>query len=92
MPLVRATRAATLKAAAISNNRISGTAEYGVLALEGAQECTIAGNDMSAFTPSVANVGLYGAGTHDNQVTGDAGVYVEADGADDNTVTGYTAK
>ena len=56
--------------AQISNNRISGTATYGVLSLDGAQNCTIADNDMSAFTPSVAHVGLYGAGTHDNEVTG----------------------
>ena len=81
---------ATLKDAEISNNRISGTAEYGVLSLDGAQNCTIADNDMTAFTPSVANVGLYGENTHDNQVTGADGVYVEADGAHDNTVTGYT--
>ena len=81
---------AILKDAVISNNRISGMAEYGVLSLDGAQNCTIADNDMADFTPSVANVGLYGENTHDNQVTGAAGVYVEADRTHDNTVTGYT--
>lgn len=83
---------AILKNAEISNNHISGTARYGVLSLDGAQNCKIADNDMTGFTPSVANVGLYGANTHHNEVKGAAGVYVEADGAHDNTVTGYTAK
>jgi hypothetical protein len=81
-----------LKGAQISNNRISGTARYGVLSLDGAQNCMIADNDMSAFTPSEAHVGLYGINTHSNQVTGATGVYEEAEGAHDNTVTGYTPK
>ena len=33
---------AILKDAVISNNRISGTAKYGVLSLDGAQNCPIA--------------------------------------------------
>lgn len=83
---------ATLKDAQISNNQISGTAQYGVLARDGAQHCTITDNDMSAFTPSVAHVGLYGENTHANTVTGAAGVYEQAQGAHDNTITGYTPK
>lgn len=50
---------------------------------------TITDNDMSAFTPSVAHVGLYGEKTFDNMVTG-VGTYAQAEGAHDNTVTGYT--
>lgn len=83
---------ATLNDSTISGNRISGTARYGVLTLDGAQNCMIADNDMSAFTPSEAHVGLYGENTHHNQVTGAAGVYAEADGAHDNTVSGYTTQ
>lgn len=83
---------ATLNDSEISGNRISGTARYGVLALDGAQNCTIANNDMSSLTPSVAHVGLYGTNTYSNTVTGAAGSYEQADGAHDNTVTGYTSK
>lgn len=81
-----------LNGAEISHNHISGTARYGVLSLDSAQHCTIADNDMSALTPSVAHIGLYGENTHFNMVSGAAGVYEEAEGAHDNTVTGYTAK
>lgn len=83
---------AILKNAEISGNRISGTARYGVLSLDGAQNCKIADNDMSDLTPSIAHVGLYGANTYSNTVTGADGVYEQADGAHDNTVTGYTPK
>lgn len=83
--------AATLKQAEIRDNHISGTALYGILSEEGAEGCTITDNDMSAFTPSVAHVGLYGEKTHDNQVTG-IGTYEQAAGAHDNTVIGFTAK
>lgn len=83
---------ATLRGAELSHNQISGTARYGVLTYDGAQHCTIADNDMSALTPSVAHIGLYGEKTSANTVTGVAGVYEEAQGAHDNTVTGYTAK
>ncbi|MCE7985210.1 MAG: hypothetical protein DYG89_28900 [Caldilinea sp. CFX5] len=82
---------ATLKQAAIRDNRISGTARYGILSEEGAEGCMITNNDMSALAPSVAHVGLYGEKSHDNQVTG-AGSYEQAGGAHDNVVTGFTAK
>jgi hypothetical protein len=84
--------AAILKNAQISNNRISGTARYGILTQDGAQNCMITSNDMAALRPSLAHVGLYGENTYSNTVTGATGVYEEAAGAHDNTVTGYTPK
>jgi hypothetical protein len=74
----------------IRNNRIRGSARYGVLAPEGAQYCSIFGNNMATFVPSVAHIGLYGPDTHDNVVRGYSGVVIEADGAYNNRITGYT--
>jgi len=79
-----------LNGAEIRNNRIRGSARYGVLAPEGAQYCNIFGNNMATFAPSVAHIGLYGPDTHDNVVRGYSGVVIEADGAYNNRITGYT--
>jgi hypothetical protein len=79
-----------LNGAEIRNNRIRGDANYGLLSVGGAHDCSIFGNNMATFVPSVAHIGFYGSGTHDNTVRGYSGVVDEADGAYDNYITGYT--
>ena len=77
-----------LTGAEIRNNRIRGTARYGILSVDGAQYCKIFGNKLARFEPSVAHIGFYGPGTHDNTVRGYTGVVIEADGAYNNHFTG----
>jgi hypothetical protein len=79
-----------LNGAEIRNNRIRGAANYGLLSVGGAQNCRMLGNNLATFAPTVAQVGLYGVGTHDNTMRGYSGVVIEADGAYSNRVTGYT--
>lgn len=79
-----------LNGAEVRDNQISGTAQYGLLADEGAQNCKMVGNDMRGLTTHVATIGLYGPHTFGNTAAGE-GTYIEDDGAHDNTVTGYVA-
>ena len=77
-----------LNGAEVHDNLISGTAQYGLLANEGAKNCKMVDNDMRGLTTSMATVGLYGAHTYGNAAAGD-GTYIEAEGAHDNAITGY---
>ncbi len=79
-----------LNGAKVRNNKIRGYADYGLLSVNGARYCNIFGNTLATFMPSVAHIGFYGSGTHDNTVRGYSGVVDVADGAYNNYITGYT--
>jgi hypothetical protein len=80
----------SLSGAVVKANRIEGDTKYGIFSVHGAQNCVLSGNNMTALTPEVAHVGLYGPAVHDNVLRGSSGVVDEAEGAHDNLITGYT--
>lgn len=53
----------TLNQAEIVENLVTGSAEYGMVSTDGAQNCEIADNDMSGFVATVAETGPYGEQT-----------------------------
>ena len=77
---------AILRGAEISDNRITGTANYGIVSTEGAQYNKILANDMTGFVPEIANIGLYGTETHQNFLRGDLGTVDQGEGAEHNEI------
>jgi hypothetical protein len=81
---------ATLRGAEINHNRITGTAQYGIVSTEGAQSCQVFDNDMTGFESRVASVGLYGPETRENVIKDITGTIDVGLGASHNEIVGET--